>query len=593
MVFLRNSAAIAAACISIGTGISHAALTISPRYGQVLPGQTLQFSTGGGAVTWQVDNADGGNAAGGTVSANGLFTAPATIPNPAIATVTVVSQTDPSQSATATVTLLAVAPKGTTYYVATNGSDSNPGTEQQPWRTIQHAAENVSAGDTVLVRGGVYNEHVATRASGNTSNGYITLSSYPGETATLDGTGLDIPNGQFGLFTFEDASYVVAQGFELRNYTTKSLKAVPIGIYVEGAGEGLEIINNSIHNIETLAKTNPNQCGSDAFGLTVYGTKAPHSIDGIAISGNEIFHLKTGCSETLSLDGNVTHFAVVNNLVHDNDNIAIGAIGFERVAPKPKYDQARDGEIRGNTIYNISSYGNPDYGKQYAADGIYVDGGTRIVIEQNLVHNTDLGIELASEHQGHVTSYVTARNNVLYRGNSAGISIGGYGKARGGTDHCIIINNTLYDDDTKKTGSGEFQIQWHATNNLFENNIAYAGNEGLPINDFTSSEPDPATVDYNLYYSPVGAEKAKFVWQGTLYKGFAAYLNGTDNDAHSPPFSDPLFDNLGNPPNLDIGPNSPAINAGIVLDPDVVGDYDFAGAARVKNGAIDLGGYEE
>ena len=40
------------------------------------------------------------------------------------------------------------------------------------------------------------------------------------------------------------------------------------------------------------------------------------------------------------------------------------------------------------------SYGNPDYGKTYSSDGIYVDGGTNIIIEQNLVHNVDLGIEL-------------------------------------------------------------------------------------------------------------------------------------------------------------------------------------------------------
>ncbi len=59
------------------------------------------------------------------------------------------------------------------------------------------------------------------------------------------------------------------------------------------------------------------------------------------MSGNEVRNLHTGCSETLSLDGNVTNWAMVNNRVHDDDNIAIGAIGFEKVSKDPAYDQAR------------------------------------------------------------------------------------------------------------------------------------------------------------------------------------------------------------------------------------------------------------
>jgi hypothetical protein len=442
-----------------------------------------------------------------------------------------------------------------------------------------------------LVHQGVYNEHVGFRASGNGAKGDITFASYPGETAALDGTGLDIPGGQWGLFTLKDVSDVIVTGFELRNYKTSSLNDVPIGIYVLGAGRGLQIVNNRIHDIWTVAKTNPQQCGSDAFGLTVYGTKAPQAIEGLAISGNELYRMKTGCSETLSLDGNVKNFAIVSNVVHDDNNIGIGAIGFEHVSPDPTYDQARDGEIRGNAVYNITSYGNPDYGRQYASDGIYVDGGRHIVIEQNLVHNDDLGIELASEHKDHVTSEVIARNNVSYSNNSAGVSIGGYGRKRGGTDHCIFVNNTLWNNDTKKTGSGEFQIQFNATHNRFINNIAYAGPQSLLVNDFITSTPKPARLDYNLYFAKVGGTKAKFVWQKAQYTGFADYRNGSGEDVHSL-FADPQFVNLGKVPNLDISNTSPAIGAGKVLDESIVGSVDFLGNPRLRNGAIDMGAYE-
>lgn len=577
--------------------LASVSVRISPGYAQIVVGQTLQFrarvsGSGDTRVIWQVNNADGGGAAAGTISKSGLYTPPQSLPNPALVTLTAQARADRAVSATASVTLLATPPGGTTYYVATNGNDHNNGSIHSPWRTVQHAANSAAAGDTVLVRQGVYNEHVGFHISGDAANGPITFANFPGETAILDGTGLDIPGGQYGLITLKDVSDVIVTGFELRNYKTDRLRDVPIGIYVLGAGSHVQIVNNRIHDIWTTAKTNPQQCGSDAFGLTVYGTKAPAAIEGLAISGNELYRLKTGCSETLSLDGNVRNFAVVSNVVHDDDNIAIGAIGFEGVSPDPRYDQARYGEVRGNTVYNITSWGNPDYGKQYASDGIYVDGGRNIVIEQNLVHNADLGIELASEHRNHATSAVIARNNLVYSGNSAGISIGGYGAARGGTKHCTIANNTLWNNDTKSTGSGEFQVQFNATHNRILNNIAYAGPQGLLVNDFTTSTPDPAALDYNLYYAKAGAARAKFVWQRQRYTGFVNYRNGSGEDPHSL-FANPDFVHLGNPPDLDIKSNSPAIGAGELLDENIVGSVDFLGDARIKDGAIDIGAYEK
>jgi hypothetical protein len=72
----------------------------------------------------------------------------------------------------------------TIYYVDGElGSDWNPGSEDQPWRTIQKAVERLTAGELVYIRGG---EYVTVRGgwyfrNSGTQSKPITLSNYPGE----------------------------------------------------------------------------------------------------------------------------------------------------------------------------------------------------------------------------------------------------------------------------------------------------------------------------------------------------------------------------------------------------------------------------
>lgn len=53
-----------------------------------------------------------------------------------------------------------------TYHVAPGGSDSAPGTLAAPFSTLQHAADLVLPGDTVLVRAGTYHQVVTVSRSG-------------------------------------------------------------------------------------------------------------------------------------------------------------------------------------------------------------------------------------------------------------------------------------------------------------------------------------------------------------------------------------------------------------------------------------------
>jgi Protein of unknown function (DUF1565) len=69
---------------------------------------------------------------------------------------------------------------GRDYYAAPDGDDGQPGTKAAPLRTIQKAADVARAGDTVLVRAGVYKEHVFLRHSGEPERP-IAFRNFPGE----------------------------------------------------------------------------------------------------------------------------------------------------------------------------------------------------------------------------------------------------------------------------------------------------------------------------------------------------------------------------------------------------------------------------
>jgi hypothetical protein len=365
---------------------------------------------------------------------------------------------------------------------------------------------------------------------------------------------------------------------------------------VTGSGTGVQLLNNLVHNITTKSEKNGN-----AFGIAVYGASST-PITSITISGNQVYSLKTGNSESLNVDGNVTYFSITNNTVHDNDNIGIDVIGFEGVGPTGS-DQPKYGEVSGNTVYNITSYGNPAYGNQYAADGLYCDGCAYTIFERNTVHNCDLNMEAASEHKGHNSSYVTIRNNLFYDANAVGVSIGGYASGVGGSDHVVVVNNSLYNNNTKNQGA-EFQIQHHSgSTNIFENNIVYAGSQNVWIYSYVSGST--ATANWNLYYSKAGYSQGTSITWGNKsnYQNYAAYQSGSGEDKNSAN-ANPLYDNLtSNPPNLDVGTNSPAVNAGgtgltcsvgYCNGSSIYGSTDYAGNPRMNgSGQINIGAYEQ
>jgi NPCBM/NEW2 domain/Right handed beta helix region len=468
--------------------------------------------------------------------------------------------------------------RGRMLWVAPGGDDAGPGTRAEPWRTIQHAAESARPGDTVFVAGGTYAERVTIRVSGEAGR-RITFAAAPGERVRLDGSSLEVPAERSAMIVIDSRRYVTVRGFEISGYRSDVSGRVPVGILVLGSADHIRVEDTFVHDLGTEFE---GRNGGDAHGIAVFGTATDDAIEDIEIVDNELANLSLGSSEALVVNGNVEDFLIEGNRVHDVNNIAIDVIGFEGTAPDPTVDQARDGIVRSNTVWSVDSYGNPAYGNDRSADGIYIDGGRDVLVEANVIHDVNIGIEVASEHAGRSARNVTVRNNVIYDATAIGIAIGGYDRQRGSTEDCVIVNNTVVNTD-----GVELLVQFDTRDNVIANNIFFAG-PGHRFVENPYRENASNVVDHNLYYSVDGRSEGTWEWKGREFHDFDSWSTKSGNDAAGF-FADPLFtDPQSHDYRLRAG--SPAVDAGALLP--AAGAADLSGSPRAQAGGVDLGAFE-
>ncbi len=206
---------------------------------------------------------------------------------------------------------------------------------------------------------------------------------------------------------------------------------------------------------------------------------------------------------------------MTKNVVRDNDNIGIDLIGHEGIAQSKKDDYVREGVVSENRVYRTSSYGNPAYGKEYNAAGIYVDGGKNLTIEKNLVEASDIGIEVTSEHAGRYAEDVIVRQNDVRRNIYTGIAIGGYDTKRGGTKRVRIEQNQLIGNDTKGLEGGQLLVQHDVHDNTIIRNT-FDGPLSVAHYFKTSSG--------NQFEKNTFNHTKRFMWRDASYKTEQSFL---------------------------------------------------------------------
>ena len=133
------------------------------------------------------------------------------------------------------------------YVSSANGSDSNPGSEEKPWKTVQYAVDSANPGDTIYLGNGVYKEQVVIQTSG-LPDAPITLTSLPGETAMIEGRKdqstcnyeLESP----AISSSGEISYWIIQDLSIQNIC--STYTIRLGWFGEAVTSHIILRNNNV-----------------------------------------------------------------------------------------------------------------------------------------------------------------------------------------------------------------------------------------------------------------------------------------------------------------------------------------------------------
>jgi len=145
----------------------------------------------------------------------------------------------------------------TTYYVAPNGDDDDPGTIKEPWTTWGKAFSTAVAGDTVYFRDGIY-YHTVTGGDGyssfhsGTAGNYIHFFNYPGEVPILDCTPVISTTTKSYAIRTGTNNYIKFKGLTVRNLKQHAGDDPTVEVIAYRLYNGIEIQfeNCTIYNID-------------------------------------------------------------------------------------------------------------------------------------------------------------------------------------------------------------------------------------------------------------------------------------------------------------------------------------------------------
>ena len=303
------------------------------------------------------------------------------------------------------------------FYIAPNGDNNNDGSEALPWRNLNHAVYALKAGETVLVKNGIYQESLHINKSGLPGKP-ITYKAYPGHKPKIE-----INKKQLEGILIQGASYINIDGFEVV-YTALGAEAAKgeqtdNGIDISNAGQVLphhiNIKNNNVHGFP----------GGGIFTVLA---------DYITFEGNTVWE------NALWAKWGNSGISMYQNVEFDQKT------GYHMI-------------IRGNTVYK-----NENKLPSYAIGSTTITDGNCIIIDD--LRHTQKFLDNKTPYPAYKANTLI-ENNVCYDNGARGIHV--YS-----SDNVLVRHNTLYKNQrTASINDGELSV-YDASNVRFVNNIVFA-----------------------------------------------------------------------------------------------------------------------
>jgi parallel beta-helix repeat protein len=427
-----------------------------------------------------------------------------------------------------------------TFYVAPDGSDDNPGTQQAPWRTTKKVTETLTAGQTALFGAGTYDNGFFITRSGAPGK-YITFAAAPGATPTIRVTE---PNDNGAKLI--GASYIRIVGFDFSyqgpDAATDQRFATNAGInaFANDAGaqsHHIEFVGNYIHDFPAQGVGSGQADYVLIEGNTVWNNS---KWDPVQTSGISLFQ-----SANVDLEPGF-HNVIRGNVVFNNEN---------RVPNNSANPEITDG----NCIIIDDQRRRQDPGGTVLGKGPYESD---TLIENNVcVGNGGRGIHILDSDN------VLVRNNTLYN-NARTESIGGSELSVGLFSDLNAPNQTRARQAPKRRG-----------NIRFVNNLVVSDKEGARYKTNDDRDRANAVFERNFYFGtrPLPADGSQ-----VLSSSSPDDIIGTSNPLVNPQFN--VFE-----ANFRLRAGSAAIDVGRT---DGAPAFDQAGLSRPFGSGPDIGAYE-
>jgi parallel beta-helix repeat protein len=393
-----------------------------------------------------------------------------------------------------------------TLFVSTGGDDANDGSEASPWRTLQHAADQVQAGDTVVVRAGNYVGFYLD-ADGTAANP-IVFRGEPG--AAITQRNAVTPDG----INLEGADYVTIEGFTVNGMPRTGIRSV--------SNHHVTIRNNQLDSnyrwgiltgfsYDLLIEGNVATRSQVEHGIYVSNSGDRPIIRNNTIWGNHANGIHMNGDASLGGDGIISGALVEGNVIYDNGRGGGSGINCDGV---------QNSIIRNNLIYNTHASGI----SLYRIDG---GGGAsgNLVVNNTVIVAADgrWALNIQSGSTGN-----TVRNNILYSYHSfrGSIDISADSLTGFSSDYNMLMNRMTTDGATTR----QSLTQWQASTGQDQHSlVATPGEVFVSATDFHLPDGSPAIDVGTSQFAP------DIDFEGTARPSGSGYDIGADEYEGSQP----------------------------------------------------------